>query len=99
MVYELTGENFADVAGKIGFLGLGLAIEGNRENGEQAVQQNIAALCMCALALISPRASRGCLNGHLSAPKLIPRCEASRPFFKKNSPGLTQKRDLAKNAH
>ena len=32
VVRELTGENRADVAEKIDFLGLGLAIEGNREN-------------------------------------------------------------------
>ena len=37
VVHELTGENRADVAEKIDFLGLGPAIEGNRENGEHAV--------------------------------------------------------------
>ena len=50
VVHELTSKNRADNTEKIDFLGLGLAIEGNRENGEQAVQQSIAALCMCALA-------------------------------------------------
>ena len=50
MVHELTGENHADVTKKIDFLGLGLAIGGNCENKEQAVQQNIAVLCMCVLA-------------------------------------------------
>ena len=50
MIHELTGENRADNAEKIDFLGLGLAMEGNRENGEQAVQQNLAVLCMCVLA-------------------------------------------------
>ena len=61
MVRQLTGEHLmVDNAEKIDFLGLGLAIEGNRENREQAVQQSVAVLCMCALALISPRASRGC---------------------------------------
>ena len=93
MVHEPTGENRADVAGEIGFLGLGLAIEGNRENGEQAVQQNIAVLCMCVLALISPRASRGCSNGHPSASKVMLCDVTTRSFpilFKKNGPGLTK---------
>jgi hypothetical protein len=89
VVHELTGENRADVAEKIDFLGLGLAIKGNRENGEQAVQQNIAVLCMCVLALISPRASRRCLNGHPSAPKVMSCDVMTRSFpilFKKNGP-------------
>ena len=37
VVHELTGENRADVAWKIDFLGLGPAVEDNRENGEHAV--------------------------------------------------------------
>ena len=36
VVHELTGENRADVAKGIDFLGLEPAAEGNRERGEQA---------------------------------------------------------------
>ena len=35
--------------------------------------------------LFSLRASRGCLNGHPSAPKVISRCEASRSFLKRTA--------------
>ena len=51
VVRQLTGEHLVvDNATEIGFRGLEPAVEGNRESGEQAVQQNIAVLCMCALA-------------------------------------------------
>ena len=51
MVRQLTREHLVvENTTEIDFCGLEPAIEGNRESGEQAVQQNIAALCMCALA-------------------------------------------------
>ena len=61
VVHEPTGKNRADVAKKIGFLGLEPAAEGNRESGEQAGLAEHC--CIMHVCLGSLRASRERLNG------------------------------------
>ena len=61
MVHELTGENHANVAKEIDFLGLEPTAEGNRESREQAgLAEHCCTMHVC---LGSLRASRERLHG------------------------------------
>ena len=81
---------------------LGLAVEGNARTENTKFSRTLLHFSVCLGSLNSPRASRRCLNGHPSAPK-VASCDVTTRsfpiFFKKERPGTNTKRDLAKHTH